>query len=568
MVKILVSSLMDMMSILKNYRKMSLISDIMKQKVWPKCSLIVSSRPHASVSLREQATVKVNIMGFADAEREDYIKKAMKGCPQKIDEFIQYLQNHLTISNLCHVPLNIVVLIYVYKQKIPLPKNSADLYSYFACLTVCRHLIKHGKGLSSNIVKLTELPERYYKIVLQLSKLSLDAFNNNKFVFVLDEITAACPDITVIPEARNGFGLLLAIQRFGLTGITTTFNFLHLSIQEYLAVHYIIHNLSAEEELRIIKENFWSKTHFNIFSMYIALTNGQRAAFKNFLSGGNRLTIICDDFLTDQLHYFHLYHCFYNAGDDDVCKAIRQSKATSSKAIDLNSTMLAPFDVENIAVFLTSSFDELFNNEWNKLDLLKCFIQDHGLRTLYHGLWHCSDVTLTKLWLDNNGLTKESFYLISEITVKCKVKELGISNNNIIDDQQLYSMLTHPSSMLQHLYMQTTKLSSSGAISLFRALENNTKLKSLNIANNNIADDACSAITTAVQKNTSLVSLVMYSNPLTGKSMLNIVNGMRVNKTLTWLKFPKHPEDIQSSISSIQEDINKERESQGFLKIK
>ena len=53
--------------------------------------------------------------------------------------------------------------------------------------------------------------------------------------------------------------------------------------------------------------------------------------------------------------------------------------------------------------------------------------------------------------------------------------------------------------------------------------------------------------------------------------MLNIVNGMRVNKTLTWLKFPKHPEDIQSSIISIQEDINKERESQGFqvkLKIK
>ena len=214
------------------------------------------------------------------------------------------------------------------------------------------------------------MPERYYKIVLQLSKLSLDAFNNNKFVFVLDEITAACPDITVIPEARNGFGLLQAIQRFGLTGITTTFNFLHLSIQEYLAVHYIIHNLSAEEELRIIKENFWSKTHFNIFSMYIALTNGQRAAFKNFLSGGNRLTTICDDFLFDQLHYFHLYHCFYKAGDDDVCKAIRQSKATSSKAIDLNSTMLAPFDVENIAVFLTSSFDESFNNEWNELDLL------------------------------------------------------------------------------------------------------------------------------------------------------------------------------------------------------
>ena len=87
------------------------------------------------------------------------------------------------------------------------------------------------------------------------------------------------------------------------------------------------------------------------------------------------------------------------------------------------------------------------------------------------------------------------------------------------------------------------------------------------IANNNIADDACSAITTALQKNTSLVSLIMYNNSLTGKSMLNIVNGMRVNKTLAWLQFSKCPEDIKHSIISMQEDINKMRESQVNLKI-
>ena len=38
----------------------------------------------------------------------------------------------------------------------------------------------------------------------------------------------------------NGFGLLQAGQHFAFTGNqTTTFNFLHLTIQEYLAVHYI-----------------------------------------------------------------------------------------------------------------------------------------------------------------------------------------------------------------------------------------------------------------------------------------------------------------------------------------
>ena len=49
-------------------QKDSLIVDILKRNVLPCCGLIVSSRPHASVILREQATVKVNILGFTEAE--------------------------------------------------------------------------------------------------------------------------------------------------------------------------------------------------------------------------------------------------------------------------------------------------------------------------------------------------------------------------------------------------------------------------------------------------------------------------------------------------------------------
>jgi len=48
---------------------------------------------------------------------------------------------------------------------------------------------------------------------------------------------AACPDVIATPEAINGFGLLQAVQYFGLTGKTMTFNFLHSTIQEYLAAN-------------------------------------------------------------------------------------------------------------------------------------------------------------------------------------------------------------------------------------------------------------------------------------------------------------------------------------------
>ena len=144
-------------------------------------------------------------MGFSEAEREHYITESMKGQPQKVDELTRYLQSHSIINSLCFIPFNIVVLVYLYKQGIPLPQNSAQLYNYFVCLTICQHLIKHGHHLQGNITELTELPEPYNKIIQQLSKLSLEAFNVDKLIFTLDEIKAACPDITAIPGAIKGF---------------------------------------------------------------------------------------------------------------------------------------------------------------------------------------------------------------------------------------------------------------------------------------------------------------------------------------------------------------------------
>ena len=51
------------------------------------------------------------------------------------------------------------------------------------------------------------------------------------------------------------------------------------------------------------------------------------------------------------------------------------------------------------------------------------------------------------------ALTSKSSSLISELTVKCKVKALGIAHNRTIgEDQQLYSMLTNPSTELEVLH--------------------------------------------------------------------------------------------------------------------
>ena len=540
-------------------RKDSLIADILEREVLPRCGLIVSSRPHASVSLREQVTVRVDILGFTEAEREHYIKESMKGQPQKIDELTQYLQGHSTISSLCFTPFNLVSLVYLYKQGYCLPKNHAELYNYFICLTICRyHLAKHGHRLQGNITKLTDLPAPYNKIIQQLSKLSLEALNDDKLIFTFEEIKASCPDMTAIPGAINGFGLLQAVEHFGFTGTTTTINFLHFSIQEYLAAHHIA-NLPADEELKIIEEKFWSDIHFDMFSIYVSLTKGQRPSFKHFLCGGNKSIAISFKFLNNQLQCLRLYRCFHEAGDVDICKTIERSVTFSDKEIHLSRNSLTASDVECVTVFLTSSF----HKEWVGLNLFSCYIQDHGLHILHRGLLHCRKI-IDQLRLSYNGLTTQSSSLISDIVVTCEVKVLRINGNDTIgENEQLYSILSNPYTMLEELHMWGTKLSSRAAIALFTALKDNNKLKGLGIADNAITDDACAAITTALERNSCLVTLIMYDNPLTGEAIVNIVNGLKVNNTLEVLWLPKCPEDIKKTISSLQEVINKNRESRG-----
>ena len=546
-------------------REESLIADILKREVLPCCGLIVSSRPHASVSLREQATLRVDILGFTEAERQHYITESMKDQPQKIDELTQYLQSHSTISSLCFVPFNIVVLVYLYKQGIPLPQNSAQLYSSFICLTICRHLAKHGHRLQGNITeltelpKLTDLPEPYNKIIKQLSKLCLEALNNDKLIFTIDEIKGACPDITAIPGAIKGFGLLQAVEHFGLTGTMTTLNFLHFSIQEYLAAHHVT-NLPADDELKIIQQHFWSKLHFNMFSIYITLTKGQRSSFKYFLCGGNKEIAISDIFLNDQLQSIRLYRCFHEAGDVDICRTIERSVTFHNKEINLRDTRLTAIDVECVTVFLTS----LSHKEWSVLSLSNCYIQDHGLHILHRGLLHCSNITINSLLLGSNGLTTQSSSLISDITVKHKVKKLWINGNDTIgENEQLYSMLSNLSNTLELLDMYNTKLSCRAAIALFNELKDNNKLKELHISNNDITDDVGDAMTTALKRNSCLVTLDIYGNPMTGEAIVNIVNGLKVNNTLRVLVLPKFLKDIKKRISSLQKVINKKRESRG-----
>ena len=540
-------------------RDNSLIADILNRQVLPDCGLVVSSRPHASVLLRKQATLRVVILGFTEEQRKHYIEHSLNDQSQ-IKQLTTYLEQHVIISSLCYVPFNIVLLLFLYKQGVPLPNNATQLYNIFICLTIRRNLTKYGITVKQPITDINNLPEPYGKFIQQLSKLSLQALNNNQLIFTLDQIKQFCPQVESIPGALNGFGLVQAIEHVSIFQTTTTFNFLHLSVQEFLAANHIT-TLTPDEELSILKQYFWSDSHSNMFTIYITLTKGQRPSFRKFLSGGDDSIAIHSKFLNDKLKCIHLYRCFNEAsGDDRVCRTIERE--FSNGIIDISHTTLSTNDIENIATFLTCCSIK----QWKVFNLCNCHIRDAGLHII-HRMITPSSITIEELWLYSNDLSSSSDGCLTDIVITCGVKILSIGQNKAIGQTEEFfpTILFSPSSMIEELYISGINVSTRAAIMIFTLLkEETTKLKRLDMSDNDITNDVCDVIAETLQVNSTLEYLDMYGNKVSKEASQLILNSLRHNNTLTELLLPnRYSKDDKKQILTLQDIVNEERKHRG-----
>ena len=518
-------------------RENSLIADIINRKVLPECGLIVSSRPHASQHLHNKATLRVDILGFTETERQHFIQQSLKTQPHKIPQLTDYLHHHTTINSLCFTPFHLIVLLFLFKKGYPLPNNSTELYKLFISLTICRHLAKYGNTVTQPITDLNNLPDPCGNIIQQLSKLSLQALNNNQLIITLEQIKSVCPQLEAIPGAINGFGLLQVVEHIDIFNATKTFNFIHFSVQEYLAAHYVA-NLPLDEERSILEEYFWSDIHYNMFNHYVTLTKGQRPSFKLFLRSGNEAITIDDKFLKDELQRLRLYRILYEAGDISTCKTIEEK--FTDKKIYLSDS-LSPNNLEDLTTLLTCSSCR----NWKMINLYSCHIQDYGLQLLHRSLHH-SNITIDYLRLGNNDLSSSSDSSLSDIIITCKVKVLGISYNKAVGETPHFftTILTHPSCVIEVLYMYNNNYSTTRPVmELFSSLRENKTVKELWIRGNNISDDECGVICDVLCVNHTLRELYMSDNPITGQASQLILDALKNNNTLEVLSLPSYPED-------------------------
>jgi len=538
------------------------IANIFKRKTLPECGIVISSRPHASAHLHENVIGRVDILGFSEDDRKHFIQHSLEDEPEKAERLLSYITTHPSISSLCCVPFHMTVLLYLYKQGIAMPNSSTELYSLFICLTINRHLTaKCGVTLQEDLTNMESLPESCKHIIEQLAILSLKALGDNQIVFTFNEIKAACPDVDVVPGAINGFGLLQAVQHAGITQTAVSLNFIHFSVQEYLAA-YQVTCLSSTEERKILEKYFWDKNHLNMFSMYVGITKGQRKCFKDFLSNnGTAEGGIADRFLEDQMKCLQLFKCFYEANDKKMCTAIYNAKVFSSDRIDLDGNILLPHDIECLTIFL----NYVPHKVWKLLNLAYCGIGDVGCQILYRALVpNVHSITIEKIELWDNFLTSTSDPFISSIVLFCCTRMLWVSINiGLGETEGFYTILAESSSVLEALYIGSCDLPTASAAILFKALRRNDRLQRLSLRNNFITDGITDYMSQAIRENTCLQELYLRGNWISKEASDEILYAVRDNFTLEVLELPDFEEDIKENIKKQELLINEHRKTHG-----
>ena len=125
-------------------RKKCIIVDIINRRILTKSSLVITSLPTASSSLHGSVDHRLQIIGFTEEDRLEYIQTALQNHNKQIKALQYYLQSNPTINALCYIPLNMTILLCLVEDGIDrLAKTQTEMYKRFIEMTIIRFIKKY-----------------------------------------------------------------------------------------------------------------------------------------------------------------------------------------------------------------------------------------------------------------------------------------------------------------------------------------------------------------------------------------------------------------------------------------
>ena len=240
-------------------RQSSLAASIICKDELDQCSVIVTSRSYASSSLLEimsNLTRHVQVIGFSEEEISTVIIQTLQKDTKLAQELMKYfdlidndefelptdkdsqlavkLINDLKVRNdvqsLCYVPLVCSMVILVYcKEGGHLPTTLTQLYENFILQTIRRHVKRHDIN-PRTLGSLSSLPSQLAKPLQEMCQIAYTNLANTRMTFSSHQLQSLSEAVK-----EDYLGLMTTFTEYD----EEKYQFLHLSIQEFLAAWWI-----------------------------------------------------------------------------------------------------------------------------------------------------------------------------------------------------------------------------------------------------------------------------------------------------------------------------------------
>ena len=243
-----------------------------------KSSVIITSRPSASVDLHTKVSSRIEIQGFAESKRMEYFKESC----DDVDALMDQLSSKPYLLSVCYLPLNCAIVAHLFRALHNLPSTNGEFFFSLVCNCIFRYIKKEiPKSTVKELSSFDELPSQLVKPFSSICNLALDGIINDKILFSSKDLIAS--DLAT----EKPLGLLQVVQSLVSCGTSFTCNFPHLSVQEYLAA-YCISQIPSESERCNTMKVITNKDRFSaVFLFFASITKLKTecdiSLFKKFL---------------------------------------------------------------------------------------------------------------------------------------------------------------------------------------------------------------------------------------------------------------------------------------------
>ena len=318
-------------------RKSSLAARIIYRKELDGCSVIVTSRSYASSSLLQFDNLSrhVQVIGFSEEEISTVIIQTIQKDTKVAQDILKYLQckeksgndseskigvevqlpvdedsqlavklvRDLEVRNdvksLCYMPLVCSMVILVYrKEGGHLPTTLTQLYENFILQTIRRHVKRHDID-PHTLGSLSLLPPQFAKPLQEMCQLACTNLTNTKMIFSSYQLQSLSEAIK-----EDYLGLMTTFTEYD----EVKYQFLHLSIQEFLAAWWI----AKHEKTEIVFKDHFDDDRFRMCLRFVAgLTHLEHESYQQYFNV-QQLDLQCKDGPISSSHSFHRSYFFQN----------------------------------------------------------------------------------------------------------------------------------------------------------------------------------------------------------------------------------------------------------------